>query len=85
MFSKYRPSHGYDEYFCKKEAAPRKDLEPLLNSLGDIGLAELKRNHASASNLLRRLGATFRINDSGPREAERILPFDPLPRLIHKS
>jgi uncharacterized circularly permuted ATP-grasp superfamily protein len=57
---------------------------PLLNSLGQIGMAELQHNHACASNLLRRLGATFRINGSGAHADERILPFDPLPRLIHK-
>jgi len=84
MFKEYQPSHGYDEYFCKKQAAPRADLEPLLNSLGQIGMAELQHNHACASNLLRRLGATFRINGSGAHADERILPFDPLPRLIHK-
>ena len=84
MFKEYQPSHGYDEYFCKKQAATRADLEPLLNSLGQIGMAELQHNHACASNLLRRLGATFRINGSGAHADERILPFDPLPRLIHK-
>ena len=47
-------------------------------------MAELQHNHACASNLLRRLGATFRINGSGAHADERILPFDPLPRLIHK-
>jgi hypothetical protein len=40
MFKEYQPSHGYDEYFCKKQAAPRADLEPLLNSLGQIGMAD---------------------------------------------
>ena len=29
-----------------------------------------------------RLGATFRLNDSDSKGGERILPFDPLPRLI---
>ncbi len=85
MFTEYRPTHGYDEYFCREQSAPRADLEPLLSSLGAIGLAELNRSHASASNLLRRLGATFRLNGSGLQGGERILPFDPLPRLIHRQ
>ena len=85
MFTDYRPSVGYDEYFCSGTARPRKNLAPLLSSLGQIGLPELKRNHASASHLLRRLGATFRLNDSGQEGSERILPFDPLPRLIALS
>ena len=84
MFTKYQPTDGYDEYFCREQSAPRADLEPLLTSLGAMGLAELNRSHASASNLLRRLGATFRLNGSGLQGSERILPFDPLPRLIHR-
>lgn len=82
MFTDYKPSVGYDEYFCKEADSPRADLAPLLNSLGQMGLEELNRTHASASHLLRRLGATFRLNDSDLNGSERILPFDPLPRLI---
>ena len=85
MFTQYRPTKGYDEYFCRERLAPRADLEPLLSTLGQLGLSELNRNHASASNLLRRLGATFRLNGSGIHGSERILPFDPLPRLIHRT
>ena len=82
MFTEYKSSVGYDEYFCSGTAAPRAELAPLLASLAQIGLPELNRSHASASQLLRRLGATFRLNDSGLSGSERILPFDPLPRLI---
>ena len=82
MFTDYKPTVGFDEYFCGETATPRADLAPLLASLGQMGLPELNRSHASASQLLRRLGATFRLNDSGLKGSERILPFDPLPRLI---
>ena len=85
MFTQYRPTQGYDEYFCRESSAPRTDLEPLLSTLGQLGLSELNRNHASASHLLRRLGATFRLNGTGQLGGERILPFDPLPRLIHRN
>ena len=85
MFTDYKPTVGFDEYFCGKTATPRADLAPLLASLGQMGLPELNRSHASASQLLRRLGATFRLNDSGLKGSERILPFDPLPRLIGRS
>ena len=81
VFTDYRPDRGYDEYFSASHA-PRQALRPLLSSLGNLGLAELNRNHAAAEVLLRRLGATFRLNDSGRQGVERILPFDPLPRLI---
>ncbi len=85
MFTDYKPTVGFDEYFCSETSRPRADLAPLLASLGQMGLPELNRSHASASQLLRRLGATFRLNDSGLKGSERILPFDPLPRLIGRS
>jgi uncharacterized circularly permuted ATP-grasp superfamily protein len=81
MFGEYRPNRGYDEYFSAPDQ-PRSALRPLLSSLGQLGLDELNRNHAAAGVLLRRLGATFRLNGSGNHGGERILPFDPLPRLI---
>ena len=84
MFTEYRPNRGYDEYFSAPEQ-PRLALQPLLSSLGKLGLEELNRNHAAAGNLLKRLGATFRLNDSGNQGVERILPFDPLPRLISQD
>ena len=85
MFSDYRPAAGYDEYFSHNDAAPRPSLQPLLSSLGQMGLSELNRNHAAASHLLKRLGATFRLNGGDLHSGERILPFDPLPRLIGSS
>ena len=81
MFTDYKPNRGYDEYFSGV-SEPRQALSPLLSSLGHLGLEELNRNHAAAGMLLKRLGATFRINGSDNRGVERILPFDPLPRLI---
>ena len=84
MFTEYAPNHGYDEYFGAP-AQPRPALGPLLSSLGRMGLKQLNHNHAAAGMLLRRLGATFRLNDSGSLGVERILPFDPLPRLIRAS
>ena len=84
MFTEYKPDRGYDEYFSASNE-PRQALKPLLSSLGRLGLEELNRNHAASGMLLKRLGATFRLNGSGSRGAERILPFDPLPRLISST
>ncbi len=81
MFKEYSPNHGYDEYFSASDQ-PRDALRPLLSSLGQMGLDQLNHNHTAAGMLLKRLGATFRLNDSGNKGVERILPFDPLPRLI---
>ena len=44
-----------------------------------MGLDELNRIHSAAKKLLLRHGATFRLNDTGLKGTERILPFDPLP------
>lgn len=84
MFTDYKPSKGYDEYFSAA-SEPRSALSPLLSSLGQLGIEEINRNHAAAGMLLKRLGATFRLNGSGERGGERILPFDPLPRLIRSG
>ena len=53
MFTDYKPTVGFDEYFCNETARPRDDLATLLTSLGQLGLPELNRSHASASQLLR--------------------------------
>ena len=46
MFTDYKPTVGFDEYFCGETATPRADLAPLLASLGQMGLPELNRSHA---------------------------------------
>ena len=82
MFKNYQPKKGYDEYFSSEDSLPRSSLEPLLSSLGEMGLDQLNISHGIARKLLLRHGATFRLNDSGNRGSERILPFYPLPRVI---
>ena len=84
MFTEYQPRKGYDEYF-NAAAEPRAALRPLLSSLGQLGIEEINRSHVAAGLLLKRLGATFRLNGSGEEGGERILPFDPLPRLIRSG
>ena len=85
MFTDYQPKKGYDEYFSSEGFSPRTSLEPLLSSLGKIGLDQLNISHEIARKLLLRHGATFLLNDSGKKGSERILPFDPLPRVISSS
>ena len=85
MFTDYQPKKGYDEYFSSDDFSPRTTLKPLLSSLGDIGLDQLNISHEIARKLLLRHGATFLLNDSGKKGSERILPFDPLPRVISSS
>ena len=82
MFSKYIPIDSFDEYFDKRLNNASEILAPLLSSLDNMGIDQLNRNHTAAKKLLLRYGATFRLNDTGKKGVERILPFDPLPRII---
>ena len=81
MFETYEPSEGFDEYMSSCHT-PRKTMGALIDKLGSLGLNQLNQNHKAAEQLLKRLGATFRLYGDGANADERILPFDPLPRLI---
>jgi len=81
MFSNYKPQGGFDEYFAAPNR-PRSCFEPLVSSLGHLGLEEVSRNHRAAETLLQQVGATFQLYGGDTDSDERILPFDPLPRLI---
>jgi uncharacterized circularly permuted ATP-grasp superfamily protein len=81
MFESYAPNGGFDEYMSPTHT-PRQAMGTLMDQLGALGLPQLNRNHQAAEKLLKRLGATFRLNSGTEGASERILPFDPLPRLI---
>ena len=55
MFTDYKPTVGFDEYFCGETARPRDDLATLLTSLGQMGLPEL---NGSRERQLQRSGRT---------------------------
>jgi uncharacterized circularly permuted ATP-grasp superfamily protein len=84
MFAAYRPIVGFDEYF-DATLQPRQGLAGLVEALDRVPLPLLQQHHAGAERLLLRQGATFRLNSSSAAVGERILPFDPLPRLIASS
>jgi len=81
VFETYSAETGFDEYVHQSHAQ-HTALGKLIQTLSFMGLDRLKREHRSAEQLLKKLGATFRIYNSDNRASERILPFDPLPRLI---
>ncbi len=81
MFETYAPSAGFDEYMSPSHT-PRRAMGALMDQLGALGLHRLNHNHRAAEQLLKRLGATFRLYNGEAEASERILPFDPLPRLI---
>ncbi len=79
LFSGYRMA-AYDEMFDAKEA-PRPHYAPLHERLIELGPEELERRHKVADLTMRQQGITFTVygRDQG---VERIIPFDPIPRLI---
>jgi uncharacterized circularly permuted ATP-grasp superfamily protein len=82
LFGRYKIS-AYDEMF-EAEAAPRAHYAPLFDRLIDMGSAEIERRHKVADLTMRHQGITFTVygRDQG---VERIIPFDPIPRLVSSS
>jgi uncharacterized circularly permuted ATP-grasp superfamily protein len=79
LFRRYHLS-AYDEMFDSREQ-PRPHYAPLYDRLNELGLEELDRRHKVADLTMRQQGITFTVygRDQG---VERIIPFDPIPRLI---
>ncbi|MEM1293212.1 MAG: circularly permuted type 2 ATP-grasp protein [Cyanobacteria bacterium P01_H01_bin.162] len=72
----YQPQDLYDEYFAAA-GVPRPDLAPLVQWFKELPAQDLPQVKAQMEALLYDLGATFSLDDE-----ERVLPFDPLPRVI---
>ena len=81
MFETYAAARGFDEYLHQPRSSD-SSLGQLMDRLSAMGLERLNHDHHSAEQLLRKLGATFRLYNNDSNASERILPFDPLPRLI---
>jgi uncharacterized circularly permuted ATP-grasp superfamily protein len=71
---------AYDEMFDGSER-PRAHYASLYERLNELGPDELERRHKVADLTMRQQGITFTVygRDQG---VERIIPFDPIPRLI---
>lgn len=79
LFSGYDVA-SYDEMFGPEQSV-RPHYTPLYDRLNDLGPAEIERRHKVADLSMRNQGITFTVygRDQG---VERIIPFDPIPRLI---
>lgn len=79
LFDAYE-STGFDEMFAAP-GSPRPHYAPMFERLGRIGAEELERRHRVADLSMRQQGITFTVygRDQG---VERIIPFDPIPRIV---
>jgi len=82
LFGRYHLA-GFDEMF-EAPRAPRPHYRPLHERLLELGPDELERRNKVADLTMRQQGITFTVygRDQG---VERIIPFDPIPRLVALS
>ena len=72
----------FDELWgVSRDRLPRPGFEPLAEWLNDLPLAELARRQQAAEAAFRSLGITFAVYGDD-QAAERIIPFDIIPRLF---
>ena len=79
LFGRYNLS-AYDEMFASPDA-PRSHYAPLFERLIELGPVELERRNKLADLTMRQQGITFTVYGR-KQGVERIIPFDPIPRLI---
>lgn len=79
LFDSYRLV-GFDEMFSEP-GEPREHYRPLHEHLQGLDAEEMERRHHVADLMMRRQGITFTVYGRGSG-VERIIPFDPIPRLI---
>jgi len=79
LFGRYALA-GYDEMF-EASRVPRQHYRPLHERLIDMGPDELERRNKVADLTMRQQGITFTVYGR-EQGVERIIPFDPIPRLV---
>lgn len=75
-FDAYDPQHFYDEYFAAAGQL-RPELAPILQWFQALPSQDMTQVKAELEGVLEELGATFSFEGE-----ERVLPFDPVPRVI---
>ncbi len=79
-FDSYEPGAFFDEYF-EPEGKPRGQTDLLVKALQELSDTELSQRQQSAEASLLHLGITFNVYGD-ERGAEKIMPFDILPRIV---
>lgn len=83
MFQDYDAAIGFDEMFLA-EGRARPHYAPLIDRLQELDGDELRRRHQVADLMMRKQGVTFTVYGR-KQGVERIIPFDPIPRLVAKD
>ena len=84
LFDKYQPLPAtWDEYF-ESSGKPRSAAGPIVEQLENLGRKEFRARQKLADGTFLRGGITFSVY-SDRRGAERIFPFDLIPRIIEHS
>ncbi len=80
LFDAYDPGDFFDELFLS-QGQPRPEAELLVRRINAMSLVELQQRQQALQNALFKLGVTFNVY-SDNQGAERILPFDVIPRIV---
>ena len=80
LFETYEPGDFYDELFAAK-GQPRPEAALLIERINSLSIEQVRQRQQAAQIALFKVGVTFNVygDDQG---AERILPFDIVPRIV---
>ena len=80
LFETYEPGDFYDELFAAK-GQPRPEAALLIERINSLSVEQVRQRQQAAQIALFKVGVTFNVygDDQG---AERILPFDIVPRIV---
>ena len=80
LFETYEPGNFYDELFAAK-GQPRPEAALLIERINSLSIEQVRQRQQAAQIALFKVGVTFNVygDDQG---AERILPFDIVPRIV---
>ncbi len=84
LFSNYEPLPGAFDEFFDDAGKPRLGMARLTKALDKLGQREFRRRQGLASSDFLNAGVTFSVY-SDDRGAERIFPFDLIPRVVSED
>ena len=82
-FDTYKTESYYDELF-ESDGRPRQSAAPIVSRISSLPSGELQRRQKAAEAALMQMGITFAVYD-GEEGADRIFPFDMVPRIVEAS